>query len=249
MHPIGLPARDNICRRDAGDDVVLADARRRACTAGTVPSSYQPDLLLARRGDCHDRWMRPRRLRPTYPVATERLRLRPLTVEDLPALLAYRGRADICRYLPFPPMTREVLLSRLAGDFARTEITEPGQSLTLGVELAGADVSPLIGDVVLFFRSAEHRGGEVGYVFDPRFHGCGYATEAVAGLLDLAFSGLGLHRVVARLDARNQASARLAERLGMRREAHFVRNEMFKGEWSDELVYAVLAEQWQQRPT
>lgn len=198
--------------------------------------------------------MKPRRLRPTYPVATERLRLRPLTVDDLPALLAYRGRADICRYLPFPPMTREVLLSRLAGDFARTEITEPGHSLTLGVELAGVelagvDVSPLIGDVVLFFLSAEHGGGEVGYVFDPQFQGCGYATEAVAALLDLAFSGLGLHRVVARLDARNEASARLAERLGMRREAHFVRNEMFKGEWSDELVYAVLAEQWQQRPT
>ena len=196
----------------------------------------------------------PLRLRPVYPVVTARLRLRPLTTADVPTLLTYRGRADVCRYLPFPAMTREVLLSRLSGDFARTEITEPGQSLTLGVQLAGAELAgaeqagPLIGDVVLFFHDEEHRAGEVGYVLSPKFHGHGYATEAVAALLDLAFSGLGLHRVVARLDARNDASARLAERLGLRREAHFVRNEMFKGEWSDEVVYAVLAEEWQQRP-
>ena len=108
---------------------------------------------------------------------------------------------------------------------------------------------PLIGDVVLFFHSEEHRAGEVGYVFAPPFHGHGYATEAVGALLDLAFSGLGLHRVVARLDARNEPSARLAERLGLRREAHFVRNELFKGEWTDEVVYATLAEQWRARPS
>lgn len=182
-------------------------------------------------------------LHPTYPVVTERLRLRPLTTADLEPLLTYRGRVDVCRYLPFEPMTRAVLTSRLAGDFARTAITAPGDGLTLGVELAGT----LIGDVVLFFRSEEHRAGEIGYVFAPQFHGHGYATEAVAAVLQLAFDDLGLHRVVARLDARNVASARLAERLGMRREAHFMRNEMFKGEWADELVYAMLAEQWPAR--
>jgi RimJ/RimL family protein N-acetyltransferase len=191
-------------------------------------------------------------LRPTFPIVTERLRLRPLTTADVPALLAYRGRADVCRYLPFEPMTREVLLGRLAGDFARTAITEPGQGLTLGVELAqlagAAPAGQLVGDVVLMFHSAEHGAGEIGYVFAPQFQGHGYATEAVAAMIDLAFADLGLHRVVARLEARNVASARLAERLGMRREAHFVSNEMFKGEWSDEVVYAVLADEWRSRP-
>lgn len=183
-------------------------------------------------------------LRPTYPVLTERLRLRPLTVADVPALLSYRGRADICRYLPFEPMTQEVLLGRLAGDFARTAITEPGQGVTLGVELVGG---PLIGDVVLMFHNEEHRAGEVGYVFAPQFHGHGYATEAVAAMIELGFAELGLHRIVACLDARNDASARLAERLGMRREAHFVSNEIFKGEWADEVIYAVLADDWSAR--
>ncbi len=112
----------------------------------------------------------------------------------------------------------------------------------------GAAGGQLVGDVVLMFHSEEHRAGEIGYVFGPQFHGHGYATEAVAALLDLAFRGLGLHRVVARIDARNDASAKLAERLGLRREAHFVSNEMFKGEWTDEVVYAMLADDWRSQP-
>ena len=74
--------------------------------------------------------------------------------------------------------------------------------------------------------------------------GQGFATEACTAVLDLAFEHLGLHRVVANMDARNTASARLAERLGMRREAHHRSAEMFKGEWSDLLVYAILDREW-----
>jgi len=182
-------------------------------------------------------------LRPSYPIMTARLVLRPLTVDDTDALVAYRGRADVCRYLPFEPMSLETLRARLAGDLSATTITEPGQSLTLGVRLDdGGDV---IGDVVLFFHSLEHGAGELGYVFGPEVSGHGYASEACAAVLALAFDQLGLHRVIARMDARNDASARLAARLGMRQEAHLVRNAMFKGEWSDEVVYAMLAQDWQ----
>ena len=63
-------------------------------------------------------------------------------------------------------------------------------------------------------------------------------------MLAIGFDGLGLHRIVGRLDARNRASARVLERLGMRREAHLVENEHVKGEWTDELVYALLAREW-----
>jgi RimJ/RimL family protein N-acetyltransferase len=184
-------------------------------------------------------------LHPQYPITTARLRLRPLTVMDLDAALTYRGRADVCRYLPFEAMDSAVLLGRLRTDLGRTALTDEGQSLTLGVERA--DSGRLIGDVVLFYRSREHAGGELGYVFHPDVAGQGYATEAAAAVLDLAFGPLGLHRVIARLDARNEASARLAARLGMRREAHFVRTELVKGEWVDELVFAILAEEWRGR--
>jgi RimJ/RimL family protein N-acetyltransferase len=184
-------------------------------------------------------------LRPSYPITTARLRLRPLAVADAEQVLAYRGRADVCRYLPFEPMDEQALAARLAGDLGRREITAEGQGLTLGVELAAS--GRLVGDVVLFFQSAKHAAGEIGYAFHPEIAGHGYAAEACAAVLDLAFDdpdGLGLHRCVARMDARNLASARLASRLGMRREAHHRSSEMFKGAWADMVVYALLDHEW-----
>jgi RimJ/RimL family protein N-acetyltransferase len=187
-------------------------------------------------------------LRPSYPITTPRLRLRPLVLEDVEELLAYRGRRDVCRYLPFEAMDKQVLAARLAGDLGRREITAEGQGLTLGVELAAS--GSLVGDVVLFLRSAKHAGGELGYVFHPDAAGQGYAAEACTAVVNLAFEksgGLGLHRLVARMDARNSASARLASRLGMREEAHHRSSEMFKGAWADVLVYALLDHEWHDR--
>ncbi|HJQ43734.1 MAG TPA: GNAT family protein [Jatrophihabitantaceae bacterium] len=181
-------------------------------------------------------------LRPSYPIETARLRLWPLSASDLDDLLAYRGDPDVCRYLPFEPMTSAVLSARLATDLGRTEITEEGHSLTLGA--SRVTDGRVIGDVVLFFHSALHLSGELGYVFAPSVAGQGYATEACTAVLDLAFGSLGLHRVTARMDARNTTSARLAERLGMRREAEFRSSEMFKGEWADVVIYALLAADW-----
>ena len=184
-------------------------------------------------------------LQPPYPIRTLRLRLRPLGLEDIESLLAYRGRADVCRYLPFEPMDEQVLAARLAGELGRREITAEGQALTLGAEVAAS--GRLVGDVTLFFHSARHRGGEIGYAFHPDVAGQGYATEACAAVLNLAFDkldGLGLHRVVARMDSRNSASARLATRLGMRQEAHHLSSGMFKGEWADEVIYALLRHEW-----
>jgi RimJ/RimL family protein N-acetyltransferase len=66
-------------------------------------------------------------------------------------------------------------------------------------------------------------------------------------LLDLAFGPVGLHRVVGQCDGRNAASARLMTSLGMRREAEFISNEFVKGEWTDELVFALLEDEWPQR--
>jgi RimJ/RimL family protein N-acetyltransferase len=181
-------------------------------------------------------------LRPAYPVTTARLLLRPLNDGDVNALLAYRSVPEVCRFVPFEPMTREVIEGRLAGMWANTELTDEGQALTLGVELAAT--GELVGDVVLFWHSREHGGGEIGYMLDPRFGGHGYATEAAHAVLRLGFDELGLHRIVARIEDRNEPSARVAERLGMRQEARLVHNEWFKGEWSTELDFAMLADEW-----
>ena len=184
-------------------------------------------------------------LAPDYPIHTARLTLRPLGPDDADAMYAYKSREDVCRFIPHPPLTREQVIARMAGTHTRSTLDDEGQVLFVGVTLQGA--AELIGDLVLFWHSREHGAGEIGYVLAPEHTGHGYATEALRELLRLGFDpelGLGLHRITARLDARNTASARVAERLGMRREAHLVENEWFKGEWVDELVYAMLQDEW-----
>jgi RimJ/RimL family protein N-acetyltransferase len=173
--------------------------------------------------------------------ATERMRLRPYGPDDFQEFADLHGRDDVARYLPW--VTRDAEASRQALQrHQEMRLERDGDAITL----AGFDKTSgrLVGEFVLFLRSVEHRGGEVGYVLHPDFQGRGLATEGARAMLQLAFDTLGMHRVVARLDARNTGSAAVLRRLGMRHEAHLVRNEWFKGEWGDEDDYALLEEEW-----
>jgi RimJ/RimL family protein N-acetyltransferase len=183
-------------------------------------------------------------LKPDYPIVTARLLLRPLDPDqDVDAVHAYQSLPEVCRYIPYEPRTRDQVRERLADPERRRAVIEKeGDALTLAVVVR--DTDELIGDVMLFYRSEEHRGGEIGYVFHPAHQGNGYATEAAAAVLDLAFDGLDLHRVTARVDERNHASAAVLRRLGMRQEAVLVENEWFKGEWTNEIDFAILAREW-----
>jgi len=184
-------------------------------------------------------------LAPSFPIETERLRLRPLQPHDGDALHDMESREDVTRWLYFDPRTPEESAESLGRRVARTHLTHEGDSLELGIELA--ETGDLVGTVILMYRSEEHRQGEVGFVVHPRHHGRGYAREAATEMLRLGFEELGLHRIVGRCEPRNEASARLLERLGLRREAHLIENEWVKGEWQSELVYAMLDREWQAR--
>ena len=91
------------------------------------------------------------------------------------------------------------------------------------------------------------RLGMVGWFVGEAFEGNGYMTEAASALLDYLFADAAFHRIHARTSADNVRSWRLMERLGMRREAHFVRNCHHDDGWTDEYVYAILAEEWPRR--
>ncbi|MFE9655444.1 GNAT family N-acetyltransferase [Micromonospora sp. NPDC006431] len=184
---------------------------------------------------------------PDLPLRTDRLVLRAFTADDLAALTAYRSRPEVTRYLyhePYDDAAAAGAIERLRG---RTAVRAPGDVLNLAMVLPAT--GELIGDVLLTWTSGEHQQGEIGYVLHPDHTGRGYVTEAAREMLRLGFEGLGLHRIVGRLDARNSASARVLERLGMRREAHLRENEFVKGEWTDEVVYAMLGREWRARPT
>jgi RimJ/RimL family protein N-acetyltransferase len=181
---------------------------------------------------------------PTYPLETDRTQLRPFTQDDFEALLSYQSRPDVTRFLYWEARSSQEVQAALEKKIACRAIRSEGDVLALAVERS--DTARVIGDVILQLTSEEHRTAELGYVIHPAHRGNGYATEACRPLLGLAFDDLGLHRVVAGLDARNVASARVLEKLGMRREAHFVENESVKGEWQSAIEYAILDREWRE---
>jgi RimJ/RimL family protein N-acetyltransferase len=179
---------------------------------------------------------------PTYPIETERLRLRPFTRGDVDAVYAYRSREDVCRYLFDEPMSRQTCAETVQTRIAQLGLEEEGDRIVLAVERKSD--AELIGEVSLILRGVEARQAEIGYIFNPAAHGHGYATEAARALIQVGFMGADMHRVYARCDARNLASAQVMERLGMRREAHFRDHVLLKGRWDEEFIYAVLEDEW-----
>jgi RimJ/RimL family protein N-acetyltransferase len=156
--------------------------------------------------------------------------------EDAEALHAIQSREDVTRWLYWGPRTLEQVREVLDGLIARPAAAGPW----FAVERR--DAPGLIGSVSL--QLGEHRQGEIGFTFDPAHQGHGYATEASRAVLALAFGEYGLHRVFGRLEPRNAASARVLEKLGMRREALLIENEWVKGEWQSEAIYALLDREW-----
>jgi RimJ/RimL family protein N-acetyltransferase len=181
-------------------------------------------------------------LTPDLPIHTERLDLRPLSMADLDAFADLNARPAVVRYLYWDVLSREESADMLVRRVETRTLAGEGDALHLGVVLRTTRV--LVGHVVLQWVSDLHRTGEVGFVFHPDHHGRGYATEAMRPVLDLGFRGMRLHRIVGRCDARNTASAKVMERLGMVREAHLRESEWVKGEWTDELVFAILEGAW-----
>src|SRR5215831_8922711 len=150
--------------------------------------------------------------------------------------------AEVARYLygepKSPAESRDLLKRKIAGTAWAAEGDWLGAAV---VERASGTT---VGDVALQWVSERDRTAEIGFIFDPRHQGRGFATEAARAMLEWAFETASVHRVVGRLEARNAASARVLEKLGMRLEAHLVKNEWVKGEWQSELVYAILDREW-----
>lgn len=178
-------------------------------------------------------------------VTRDRVRLRPFEERDLDAMAAYRGDAEVCRYLPFEPQTPDDIRGRIGRLFGRTSLEGERAGVILAIERVSD--GRVVGDLVLFHLDPQAGSAEIGWVVSPAVAGQGLATEAVRALIDTAFGVYGLRRLTARIDAGNARSLALAERVGMRREAHHVENAWFKGRWSDELVYALLSREWTPR--
>jgi RimJ/RimL family protein N-acetyltransferase len=181
-----------------------------------------------------------------WPVRTQRLQLRPVTVADVEATWHYRRLPEVSEWLPRTGEDRDAYLGAM---------TAPDRmAKTLAILLGDR----IIGDAMVAVEDgwaqvevadrARRCQAELGYALDPAYSGRGYATEAVAELLRVCFEDLGLRRVVAQCFADNEPSWRLMERLGMRRETHTLRESLHRTRgWVDGYAYALLAEEWRAR--
>ena len=169
---------------------------------------------------------------------TPRLVIRSMGAEHARTLAAYRSEPEVARYQSWDaPFTLAQARAFVAG-MAGLDPVSPGRWVQLAIEADGTHV----GDVAVRVDE-DGRQARVGITLAGDAQGHGWGTEALGAVLDRLFAA-GLHRVVADCDVRNEASWRLLERVGMRREAHRRRASFWKGEWVDEYEYAVLAEEW-----
>jgi RimJ/RimL family protein N-acetyltransferase len=193
----------------------------------------------------------------TWPVRTQRLSLRRAVAADVDGTWPYRRLGEVVRWMTSAPATREEYRARFEEPerLAKTliiELRHPADA----VAARGSGV--VVGDLMLAVEDgwaqtevadrAASVQAEIGWCLDPAYAGRGFATEAVEALLRVCFENLALRRVTANCFADNERSWRLMERVGMRREAHTVRESLHRsGQWLDGLTYAMLAEEWRTR--
>lgn len=178
-----------------------------------------------------------------FPLTTERLTLRRFSTDDLDAYYAYQKLPETARYQLGPERSYSECMGKIA-QFIANSFDAPGDWASFALSLKGQRT--LIGEIALKWSDGgkpedggvPERVGEIGWTLAPGVQGQGYATEAAQAVLDLAFGQLNFYRMEARLDARNDASAALCERLGMHREGVLVDNMYLKGEWTSEAIYA-----------
>ncbi len=175
-------------------------------------------------------------------LTTARLLIRLLAQADAPALLAYHILPEVSKYQGWRPQS---LVD--AQDFIRECTQNPPDTphtwLQFGMFLMDG---VLIGDVGIHFTH-DLRQPEIGITLAPAYEGQGYAAEASQAVLDYLFGTLKKHRVTASVDPRNRRSISLLERLGFRKEAHFVKSYWMDQDWCDDCIYAMLAEEWTAR--
>jgi len=179
---------------------------------------------------------------PVHPVfLTARLRLDRLVPADAALLHAYRGDDAVARYQGWKPADigdAEAFIARQAVQ----SFAAPDSWFQLAIR--EKDSAELVGDLGIHFPSAPGEAIEFGVSLRPERQGRGYAREAMAMALGLAFGDWGYRRAVASVDPRNIASIALLRSLGFRQEAHHVESYFFRGEWVDDVVFALLAREW-----
>jgi ribosomal-protein-alanine N-acetyltransferase len=174
-------------------------------------------------------------------IQTGRLVLRDLQEDDWQAVNSYASDPEVVRYMDWGPNTEDDTKIFIQRSIANQK-ERPRRDYTLALVLKPDD--RLIGGCGIRVSDPDNREGWIGYCLNRHFWGQGYATETAQGLLRFGFDRLDLHRIFATCDPENVASARVLEKVGMKREGHLRERKWAKGKWRDSLMYAILDHEW-----
>ena len=172
------------------------------------------------------------------PMILERVYIRRFRKEDWKDLYDYLSDPEVVKFEPYDIFFEEE---------AKEEASKRAQHKSF-YAVCLKENDKLIGN--LYLDQSAFDTWELGYVFNRKYQGQGYAIESTRALVDYAFTELGARRIIAMCNPDNHASWKLLEKLHMRREGHLKQNIYFKQDamgnplWLDTYLYGILKSEW-----
>jgi RimJ/RimL family protein N-acetyltransferase len=174
-------------------------------------------------------------------LETKRLILRPVNPGDKAEIFKYRSDRQTNKFQGWIPDTMEAVESFI--NKVAEQINVPGTWFQFVIIVI--ENQKIIGDLGIHFSHSENKQVEIGCTLDKEFHNQGYAAEALKRVIGYVFEELNKHRITASIHPGNKNSIRLVERIGFRKEAHFVKSLFINGLWVDDLIYAMTEKDWE----
>ncbi len=173
-------------------------------------------------------------------LETERLLIRPIKIEDKKEIFEYRRDKEMNTYQGWIPETMEDVEKFIDQVSKQINIPETWFQFVI----VQKETEKIVGDIGIHFIGEENKQTEIGCTLNKDFQSKGIATESVKKVIDYLFNELDKHRIITSIDPKNEKSIRLVERIGFRKEAHFVESLFINGKWVDDLIYALLKNEW-----
>jgi RimJ/RimL family protein N-acetyltransferase len=173
-------------------------------------------------------------------LETDRLILRPLRIEDTSPLFTYRSDSETNKYQGWIPKTMEEVADFIIRNPKQFNLPETWFQLALTEKKN----ETFIGDIGVHFFGKENKQVELGCTLNKKYQNKGYATEALTKVIDCLFLDLKKHRIITSIDPQNTDSIRLVERIGFRKEGHFIKSLFLNNVWVDDIIYALIEDDW-----
>ncbi len=175
-------------------------------------------------------------------LKTDRLYIRPIKLDDKELIFEYRSDSITNKYQGWIPKTIDDVIEFIGKVAKNINIANTWFQLVI----LEKETNTLIGDIGIHFLDMENKQTEIGCTLNKNFQAKGYATEALKGVITYLFNNLQKHRITTSIDPGNINSIKLVERLGFRKEAHFIESLLLNGKWVDDIVYSILVKEWKE---